>query len=64
MELAAILAALTAAARLANSLAEAAATLNSGQPLSAEQIARIQGDKVASESEWADALARLRENSK
>jgi hypothetical protein len=61
MELAAILTALSSAVRLANSLAEAAATLNNGQPLSAEQIARIQGDKVASESEWADALARLRE---
>lgn len=60
MPLIEVLAAMSAAARLLNSLAEAAVTLNNGEPLTPEQIDRIQGDKVASESEWAAALARLR----
>lgn len=60
MEITAILAALSNALRLADALADAAATLNNGQPLSPEQIDRIQGDKIESERAWSEALARLR----
>lgn len=55
-----ILAGLSGALRLANAFAEAAQTLNSGQPLSGEQIQRIQSAKKASEQTWEEALERLR----
>lgn len=55
-----LLALLSGLLRTANAIAEAVATLNNGGELSPEQIESIQTAKAESESNWADALARLK----